>query len=74
MMEQRGENGVSEGRALPGHSDPKTRLRVEELGDRIRSLDAQPEEDFGTFTRWDWAWCLAIGVGLPLLAVWVWAP
>ena len=59
---------------MSGELDPDTRLRVEQLGDRIRSLDAQPEEDFGRFTRWDWACCLAIGLGLPLLAVWVWAP
>jgi len=65
---------VSEGRAPRREVDPETRARVEELGERIRSLEAEPEENFGHFTRWDWVCCGVIGILLPLLAVWIWAP
>ena len=65
---------MSEERASPPKLDSETRVRVAELRDRIRGLDAQPEEDFGRFTRWDWICCVVIGILLPLLAVWIWAP
>ena len=54
--------------------DRETRDRVDTLSTRIRSLEAQPEDDFGRFTRWDWLCCLLGGLLLPVLAVWFWAP
>ena len=54
--------------------DRETRDRVDALSTRIRSLEAQPEDDFGRFTRWDWLCCLLGGLLLPVLAVWFWAP
>ena len=54
--------------------DLDTRERVEELGERIRSLEAQPEDDFGRFTRWDWLCCILGGLLLPVLAAGCGAP
>ena len=54
--------------------DRETQNRVDELGGRIRSLESQPEDDFGRFTRWDWVCCILGGLLFPVLAVWFWAP
>ena len=66
--------GVSERSPESRPLDPETRERVDELEGRIRSLEAQPEDDFGHFTRWDWACCILGGLLVPVFAVWFWAP
>ena len=59
--------------ASPQSKTPTRDVRVQELRFRISQLEAQPDDEFGSFTVWDWVFCILIAVAAPAVAVWIFA-